>query len=149
MFTGLWALFFGSLLASTLVPGGVEGLLYLMVREHQHSLASLLVVASIGNTLGGIITWWIGYLLRKGLSGSKLHQRLEKWFKVEGKSLTRVRRWGTPVLLLSWMPIIGDPLCLAAGYIRLSFWSSAAMIALSKTGRYLVLLWVLDQSVGQ
>ncbi len=140
---GLWALFFGSLLASTLLPGGVEGLLYYMVQENRHTFMGLLVVASIGNTLGGIITWWIGCLLYKGLSGSQFFNRLEKWFKIDDKSLQRVRHWGAPVLLLSWMPVIGDPLCLAAGYLRLDFWACVTMIALGKTGRYLALLWLL------
>jgi membrane protein YqaA with SNARE-associated domain len=140
---GLWALFVGSLLASTLLPGGVEGLLYYMVQENQYTFMALLVIASTGNTLGGIITWWIGYLLYKGLSGSRLTDRLEKWFDIDDKSLQRVRHWGAPVLLLSWLPVIGDPLCLAAGYLRLQFWPCVAMIALGKTGRYLALLWLL------
>lgn len=145
---GLLSLFFGSLLASTLVPGGVEGLLYFMVREGDHSFISLLSTASIGNTLGGIITFWVGYLLHVGVAEAGWQQRLDRWFKLKPKSLERVQKWGIPALLLSWLPIVGDPICLAAGYLRLRFWPSVLMIALGKIGRYIVLIWALQQTLG-
>ena len=146
MTSGLGALFIGSLLASTLVPGGVEGLLLFLVQKQEHSLLSLFVVATIGNTLGGIITFWVGVLLRRGLNNDR-HPRLKKWFSLDSGAVVRVRRYGSPVLLLSWMPIVGDPLCLAGGFIGLRFWPSALMIALGKAGRYLVLLWVLQKTL--
>jgi membrane protein YqaA with SNARE-associated domain len=146
-FGGLATLFFGSLLASTVLPGGVEGLLYLMVKDGTHSFLSLLVTASVGNTLGGILTWWVGLLLFRGLSASKWQRKLDHWFRLEQKPMRRVRQWGAPILLLSWMPIIGDPLCLAAGYLRVNFWLSALMIAIGKTVRYIVLLLVLENSI--
>lgn len=147
MSSGLVSLFFGSLLASTLVPGGVEGLLYYLVRETDYSFLALLITASVGNTLGGVITFWVGLLLRVGVAEAGWQQRLDRWFKLEPKSLDRVRKWGTPALLLSWLPVIGDPICLAAGYLRLHFWSSLLMIALGKIGRYVVLIWALQQAI--
>ena len=144
---GLISLFFGSLLASTLMPGGVEGLLYFMVREADYSFVSLLVTASAGNTLGGVITFGVGMLLHLGIAEAGWQQRLDRWFKLEPKSLERVRKWGAPALLFSWLPVIGDPICLAAGYVRLRFWPSVLMIALGKIGRYVVLLWALQKTI--
>ncbi|MDE0095614.1 MAG: DedA family protein [Gammaproteobacteria bacterium] len=144
---GLVSLFIGSLLASTLVPGGVEGLLLVMVKEQLHGMAALFLVATIGNILGGIITLLIGALLAGGLRYGRPHPRLERWFSVENKALGRIRRYGTPALLFSWMPVVGDPLCLAAGFLGLRFWQSALMIAAGKAARYLVLLWILQKAV--
>ncbi len=141
------SLFIGSLLASTLVPGGVEGLLLVMVKEQLYGMPSLFLVATIGNTLGGIITFLIGMLLAGGLRYGRPHPRLERWFSVENKALGRIRRYGSPALLFSWMPVVGDPLCLAAGFLGLRFWPSALMIAAGKAARYLVLLWILQQTL--
>lgn len=144
--TGLVSLFVGSLLASTLVPGGVEGLLLVMVQQQLHDITALFLVATIGNTLGGVITFLIGALLAGGLRYGRSHPRLERWFSLENKSLDRVRRYGSPALLFSWMPVVGDPLCLAAGFLGLRFWPSALMIAVGKAARYLVLLWILQKT---
>ena len=141
------SLFIGSLLASTLVPGGVEGLLLVMVKEQLYGMPSLFLVATICNTLVGIITFLIGMLLAGGLRYGRPHPRLERWFSVENKALGRIRRYGSPALLFSWMPVVGDPLCLAAGFLGLRFWPSALMIAAGKAARYLVLLWILQQTL--
>jgi len=60
----------------------------------------------------------------------------------ELKGLQRVRQHGSPILLLSWVPILGDPLCVAAGWLRLNLWSAAAFMAAGKLGRYLVVAWL-------
>ncbi len=146
MSSGLAFLFFGSLLASTLVPGGVEVLLYSMYHSDQHDVMSLLMVSTTGNTLGGIITYWVGEFLHRGLSRTRWHERIGSVFKLKDESLKRVKKWGVPVLFFSWMPVVGDPLCLAAGYLRLSFWPSATMILLGKLARYATLLWIFAQS---
>ena len=143
MEAGLVSLFAGSLLASTIVPGGVEVLLYYLYQSGNYTFTELLVVATAGNTIGGIITFMMGMLLNKGLSGLGWQKRIEQFFKLENRSLQRVRRWGIPVLFFSWMPIIGDPLVLAGGYLRLPVMGSVLMIFFSKFSRYLVLLWVL------
>ena len=120
-----------------------------MYNSGNYSITSLLLVATIGNTLGGVITYWIGGLLRSGLRNTKLNRKIEKWFgndkDADNKAMERVKKWGVPALLFSWMPVIGDPLCLAAGYLRLSFWPSALMILLGKFMRYVVLLWAFVQ----
>ena len=139
---GLLSLFVGSLLASTILPGGVEVLLYRMVEAGGYSSLSLLATATAGNTFGGLTTYAAGLLLCHGIAHLSWGRRLRRLFKLQQASLDRVRRWGVPCLLFSWMPIIGDPLCLAAGYLRLAFWPSALMIAVGKFLRYLALLWL-------
>ncbi len=108
----------------------------------EYTFVSLLSVATAGNTLGGALTFWMGGLLHKGLSGLSWHGRIQRFFKLEDTALGRVRRWGIPVLFFSWMPVVGDPLCLAAGYLRLPWLPCVAMILFSKISRYWVLLWL-------
>ena len=139
---GLLSLFVGSVLASTILPGGVEVLLYAMVESGHYAPTALLTTATIGNTLGGVITYAVGTLLFHGLDRASWGQRLRRRFTLKQASLARVRRWGTPCLLFSWMPVVGDPLCLAAGYLRLAFWPSVLMIAVGKFLRYVALLWL-------
>jgi len=119
----LTALFASSFLAATLLPGGSEVVLFAMLRLDPEQLWPLLAVATLGNTLGGLSSYLIGRLIpqRKPLKG-----------------LATVQRWGSPVLLLSWAPLIGDPLCLAAGWLRLNPWWSTLFIAIGKFARYWV-----------
>ena len=79
-------------------------------------------VATAGNTLGGSSSYLVGRLVPQS--------------KLGGRALDWARRWGTPVLLLSWVPIIGDALCVAAGWLRLNIWWSVLFMALGKFGRY-------------
>ncbi|NKB78214.1 MAG: DedA family protein [Gammaproteobacteria bacterium] len=155
MDTGLLSLFFGSFLASTIIPGGVEGLLYWLVKTREYSFAELLVTATLGNTLGGITTFYMGGLLRRGVTrlaeNSNRQEALDppwpsrvvRLFQLKESSVERVRKWGVPVLFFSWLPVVGDPLCIAAGYLKLPVWSSITFIAVGKFCRYLVLLWVI------
>lgn len=147
MDAGLVSLFIGSLLASTLVPGGVEGLLLVMLQQQSHGPLALFLVATVGNSLGGILTFLVGVLLLRGMRIGNPRPRLERWFSLENKALARVRRYGTPALLFSWLPVVGDPLCLAGGFLGLRFWPSALMIAVGKAARYLLLLWILQKTV--
>lgn len=119
---GLGALFLSSFLAATLLPGGSEVVFAGMLATGAASLWPALATATLGNTLGG----WTSYLI-----GRMVPDR-----KIGGHALEWVRRWGTPVLLLSWVPIIGDALCVAAGWLRLNIWWSVLFMALGKFGRY-------------
>lgn len=141
---GHLTLFIGSLLASTLLPGGVEVLLYAMSASGAYASMPLLVNATIGNTLGGVITYGVGFALQHALLSrrAKWSMRLQKYFTLRPSALARARRWGPLCLLFSWMPVVGDPLCLAAGYLRLAFWRCALMILIGKFLRYLALLWL-------
>lgn len=120
----LGALFVSSFLAATLLPGGSEVVLYGVLKLHPGQLWTALAVATLGNTLGGLSSYLIGRLIpqRKPLKG-----------------LATVQRWGSPVLLLSWVPLVGDPLCVAAGWLRLNPLWSLLFIAVGKFARY----WVI------
>ena len=120
----LGALFVSSFLAATLLPGGSEAVLFGVLKLHPDQLWAALAVATLGNTLGGMSSWLIGRLIppTRPLKGLEI-----------------VRRWGSPVLLLSWVPLLGDPLCVAAGWLRLNPWWSVLFIALGKFARY----WVI------
>jgi membrane protein YqaA with SNARE-associated domain len=117
----LWTLFVSSFLAATLLPGGSELVLFGVLKTYPQQLWPALGVATLGNTLGGVSSYLIGRVIpqRDNVQG-----------------LARVQRYGAPVLLLSWVPIIGDPLCVAAGWLRLNAWWSALFIAIGKFLRY-------------
>lgn len=120
----LGTLFVSSFLAATLLPGGSEAVLFGVLKLHPEQLWPALGVATLGNTLGGMSSYLIGRLVPqvKPLKG-----------------LDAVRRWGSPALLLSWVPLLGDPLCVAAGWLRLNAWWSALFIAAGKFARY----WII------
>lgn len=120
----LTALFASSFLAATLLPGGSEAVLFALLRQNPEQLWLLLAVATLGNTLGGLSSYLIGRLIPQ-------HKPL--------KGLAAVQRWGSPVLLLSWVPLVGDPLCVAAGWLRLNPLWSLLFIAVGKFARY----WVI------
>src|SRR5688500_7957189 len=119
--TSLWALFASSLLAATLLPGGSEVMLYTVVNLHVEQKWLAIGVATVGNTLGAITSYAIGRFIPRGrpLAG-----------------LDTVRRYGSAVLLLSWVPIIGDPLCVAAGWLRMNAVLATIFIAVGKFARY-------------
>ena len=119
--TSLWTLFASSFLAATLLPGGSEVVLYGVLRAHPDALWRALAVATAGNTLGGLSSFLIGRFIPQARPL---------------KGLSAVRRYGSPVLLLSWVPLIGDALCVAAGWLRLNAAASAVFIAIGKLARY-------------
>ena len=121
---GLWVLFSSSFLAATLLPGGSEAVLFGVLKLHPGQTWPALLVATLGNTLGGMSSYLIGRLIppRKNMPG-----------------LPAVQKYGSPALLLSWVPIIGDPLCVAAGWLRLNPWLSALFMGLGKFARYCVI----------
>ena len=120
----LGALLVSSFLAATLLPGGSEAALFGVLKLNPHQYWPALAVATLGNTLGGMSSYLIGRLIPQ---------------RRELKGLNWVRQYGSPVLLLSWVPIIGDPLCVAAGWLRVNPWLSALSMALGKFARYLAI----------
>ena len=130
----LWLLFSSSFLSATLLPGASEATLLYLAMQSEHVPWLLVGIATIGNTLGGLTNYVIGVLAARGI-------RL-RYFEREDlqKPLERIRRYGPISLLLAWMPVVGDPLCLAAGYLRLSWLQSLFFMALGKLGRYVTLV---------
>ena len=124
----LWALFASSFLAATLLPGGSEAVLYGVVRLHPEKLWPALAVATLGNTLGGMTSYLLGRIIPQARPL---------------RGLDAVRKYGSPVLLLAWVPIVGDPLCVAAGWLRIDPWLAALFIAIGKFARYCVIAAVI------
>ena len=124
----LWGLFISSFLAATLLPGGSEAVLVGVLKLHPELLWPALALGTIGNTLGGMVSFGMGRLLP---TTHKL------------KHVEKVQRYGTPALLFAWAPLLGDALCLAAGWLRLNPWSAALFMAIGKFARYWVIAMAL------
>jgi membrane protein YqaA with SNARE-associated domain len=126
----LVGLFVSAFVSSTVAPGGSEAVLAYLLSQDGASIAQLVLVASIGNTLGALSTWWLGiWVSKKYTSTDSLSGRRQQ-------ALQTVKQWGCWALLLSWIPIIGDALCFAAGWLRLSLTASVVAIFVGKTLRY-------------
>ena len=134
---GLWGLFLSAFISSTLAPGGSEVLLVLLADDLKYSSSSLLLMATVGNTLGALTTWLLGYLLSKGYSVERFTHT------PKSKAIDTVRRWGVPVLFFSWLPVVGDAFCLAAGWLRFPFAVSVIVITIGKLARYSVILYAI------
>lgn len=135
--SSLLTLFVSSFLAATLLPGGSEAVLVGVLLTYPELFWPALNIATLGNTLGGMSSYLIGRLLPDEEALSKKIGR-----HVHGLEWTR--RHGAPILLLSWAPLIGDILCVAAGWLRI-YWPSALLfIAAGKFARY----WLIAMAVN-
>jgi membrane protein YqaA with SNARE-associated domain len=134
---GLGGLFTAAFLAATPVPFQSEIIFLGLLAAKVATPVMLITVASIGNTLGSVVTYIIG----RGI----LHYQTRPWFPVTPAQLTRAagwfHRWGVWVLLVSWAPF-GDVVVLMSGVLRTPWWVFLTLVALAKTGRYVVLAWV-------
>lgn len=126
--SSLLSLFIGSFLAATLLPGGSEAVLFGVLKAYPETLWTALAIATVGNTLGGMVSFWMGWLLPQT-------QQL--------KHVEKVRHYGAPALLLAWTPLLGDALCLAAGWLRLNPWQAALYMAIGKFARYWVIAYLI------
>lgn len=133
-----FSLFMAALLAATLIPAQSETVLLALVLGDEHPVWLLVGVATFGNTLGSVLNWWLGRYLE--------HFRGRRWFPVSAASLAkaqeRFQRYGWWSLLLSWLPIIGDPLTVMAGFMRVPFLPFLLLVALAKGGRYALIGWL-------
>ena len=134
---GLPALFVVCLLSATLLPMGSEPALFALVKANPELFWIGIVVATVGNTLGGVINYAMGIGAKRALK----RERDTRW-------LVWLQRFGPKTLLLSWLPIVGDPLCALAGWLAMPFWPCVAWMAIGKLLRYAtvtsLLLWVPD-----
>ncbi|MGZ8256582.1 MAG: YqaA family protein [Gallionella sp.] len=126
--SSLISLFLSSLLGATLLPGGSELVLVALLKNYPDTLYLALLLATLGNTIGGMISFAMGRMLPP-------HKSLQH--------IDKVQRYGTPVLLLAWTPLLGDALCLAAGWLRLSWWQAALFMAIGKLARYALIAWLI------
>jgi membrane protein YqaA with SNARE-associated domain len=136
---GLMGLFLSAFVSATLAPGGSEAVLAYLVHERHAPAADLVAVASVGNTLGAMTTWTAGWCL------SQWRAQPSQWPEDarRRRAVEAMRRWGCPLLLLSWLPVVGDGFCFAAGWLRSPLTMSLLYIALGKTLRYTVIAWLV------
>lgn len=132
-----WPLFFSALLSATLLPGSSEVLLLYKLSQGGDALV-LVFSATAGNLIGSLITYLMG---RAG--NTALHRR---WLRIDEQQIARAEhwfsRWGRPSLLLAWLPIVGDPLCLVAGLLRAPLMWFVVLVGIGKLARYGFLAWV-------
>lgn len=134
-YAGLFAVALG---AASILPMQSEPVLVALLLLAEQPAWALVAVASLGNTLGSCINWLLGRAVERF--------RDRRWFPVPPEKLARAEgwyaRWGRWSLLMSWAPIIGDPLTVMAGVLREPFWTFLLLVAIAKTGRYIVLTLV-------
>ena len=138
----LLALFGSSFLASTLLPGGSEASLLYAAYQELAPAPVLWSVATVGNSLGGLSSWVVGWWLRRYFPNRPLGHNRQR------QALRALGRYGSPLLLLSWLPVVGDPLCLAAGWAGVRPLPAALFIALGKGLRYAMLLSAVGVTSG-
>ncbi len=136
---GLPAVFVVALVSATLLPLGSEPVVFGLVKLQPELFWPAVLVATAGNTVGGAISWWMGY------GAEKIYERVKKK-PFEAHALQWLQRFGPKACLLSWLPAVGDPICAVAGWLRLPFWPCVLYMAIGKFFRYLLvtsaLLWV-------
>lgn len=127
---GLVGLFAASFLASTVVPLSSEAVLFGFLKLHPEEFMPALLVATVGNTLGGLSSYAIGRLLPV---------RVRK--KLDPRALEKLRRYGSPLTFFAWLPIVGDALCVGAGWLRLNWVAVTVFMTAGRVIRY----WVVAQ----
>ena len=133
------SLFFISFLAATILPFSSELSLAGLISASNFNNSLLLIAASLGNILGSVVNWLIGFYSRNFTS--------KKWFPFNETQITRSSKWfekfGKGSLLFAWVPILGDPLTLVAGLLRVRFLDFIILVAIGKVSRYLVVLYLI------
>ncbi|MGV3630537.1 MAG: YqaA family protein [Bacteroidota bacterium] len=126
---GLWGLFLACFLSATILPLSSEAVFMLFLASTSYSNTEILLAASLGNCLGGLTNYLLGYF------GNKLFHP-----KKEGKALIFAQKYGFYAAFFSWLPFIGDPMLLALGYLKAPFWKTTCLMCSGKILRYLLLL---------
>ena len=126
-------------LSATVLPLSSEAAFVALAAARTAPDAALLLAAGLANTAGSCVNWLLGLLIERF--------RDWRWFPASDRQMDRAqrlyKRWGWPSLLLSWVPLIGDPLTVIAGVMRMPFILFLPIVALAKFGRYAALLWLL------
>ena len=136
---GLSTVFVVSFVSATLLPMGSESVVFGLIKLNPALFWPTILVATAGNTLGGAVSWAMGLGSHKLIDGVR-HT------KTDFTALKWLKRIGPKACLLAWLPVVGDPLCAVAGWLRLPFWPCLIYMAIGKFCRYVVLtsglLWV-------
>lgn len=133
---GLSTLFVAAFISATLLPIGSEPALFGLLKLNPELFWPAVLVATAGNTLGGMVDWWMGY---------GAHEVVDRYghSRTHVKAIAWLERLGPKACFLSFLPLVGDPLCAVAGWLRLSFWPCAAWMLAGKFTRYVVMTWAL------
>jgi membrane protein YqaA with SNARE-associated domain len=129
---GLTTVFLISVVSATLLPMGSEPAVFAVVKANSALFWPTMLVATMGNTLGGAIDYWMGYGAKEALA----KERETRWFGW-------LQRFGAKTMLLAWLPGIGDPICTLGGWLKLPFWPSIFYMAVGKFLRYVTMTWAL------
>lgn len=152
---GLSTVFIVALVSATLLPLGSEPAVAGLLTLNPHLFWPAILVATAGNTVGGAISWWMGLGAHKAwkLARSRRHQGDEthapphkpphRQSRYHRLARYWLRRFGAKACLLSWLPVVGDPLCAVAGWLRLPFWPCVLYMAIGKFLRYLIMTVVI------
>jgi membrane protein YqaA with SNARE-associated domain len=136
---GLSTVFVVAFVSATLLPLGSEPAVLGLVKLNPHLFWPAIVVATIGNTLGGAVTYWMGFGAERAYEKVAHH-------RPEARALRWLQHFGAKACLLAWLPVVGDPLCAVAGWLRLPFWPCVGYMAIGKLARYITmtagLLWL-------
>ena len=131
----IFGLFFSAFTSATILPGSSEAVLAGVLAFGTVSVGLAVFVATFGNTLGSIVNWAMG----RFVAGYRDHGRFPLTPEQFERYAAAYRKWGVWSLLLSWTPIIGDPLTIIAGVMRTPLWIFVPLVALAKGARYLVI----------
>ncbi|MFT7775281.1 YqaA family protein [Roseateles sp.] len=141
---GLVAVFIITFVSATLLPLGSEPAVFLVVKADPGMFWPVIAVATVGNTLGGMTSWWLGYGAEKAVEAVKHRE------PPNPRALAWLKRFGPKACVLSWLPIVGDPLCAVAGWLKLPFWPCVGWMALGKGLRFIcftiALLYFIPES---
>jgi membrane protein YqaA with SNARE-associated domain len=136
---GLTTVFVIALVSATLLPLGSEPAVLGLLKLNPDLFWPAIVVATAGNTIGGAISWWMGYGAERVYEHATHHG-------AENRALGWLKRFGPRACLLAWLPIVGDPLCAVAGWLQLPFWPCVGYMAVGKLLRYIAMtsaaLWL-------
>jgi membrane protein YqaA with SNARE-associated domain len=137
---GLSTVFVVALVSATLLPLGSEPAVFGLVKLNPELFWPAVLVATAGNTVGGAISWWMGY------GAERAYEHVTHRKPAQARALRWLEQFGPKACLLSWLPAVGDPLCAVAGCLRLAFWPCLLYMAIGKFLRYTLmtaaLLWV-------
>lgn len=137
---GLSTVFIIALISATLLPMGSEPAVFGLVKLNPELFWPAVLVATAGNTIGGGISYWMGY------GAERAYETWTHRPPAQLRALQWLERFGAKACLLAWLPAVGDPLCAVAGWLKLPFWPCVVYMAIGKFGRYVVmtaaLLWV-------
>lgn len=137
---GLSTVFVVAFVSATLLPMGSEPAVFGLIKLNPELFWPAILVATAGNTAGGAVSWLMGFGAHKAVD------KMRHGTPTELRALRWLERFGPKACLLSWLPVVGDPLCAVAGWLKFPFWPCVAYMALGKLARYITmttaLLWV-------